>query len=87
MRNFIKKMIMMIMAVAAFFFATPAMAQKAHKGGKISAATRLVIKDRDGGMSFEKAKAFAKEHKSARKQKMRNPPHTRSNSGGSSRLR
>ena len=43
MRNFIKKMIMMIMAVAAFFFATPAMAQKAHKGGKISAATRLVI--------------------------------------------
>ena len=74
MRNFIKKMIMMIMAVAAFFFATPAMAQKAHKGGKISAATRLVIKDRDGGMSFEKAKAFAKEHKSARKQRMTKMP-------------
>lgn len=74
MRNFIKKMIMMIMAVAAFFFATPAMAQKAHKGGKISAATRLIIKDRDGGMSFEKAKAFAKEHKSARKQKMSKMP-------------
>ena len=53
MRNFIKKMIMMIMAVAAFFFATPAMAQKVHKSGKISAATRLVIKDRDGGMSLE----------------------------------
>ena len=74
MRNFIKKMIMMIMAVAAFFFATPAMAKKAHKSGKISAVTRLVIKDRDGGMSFEKAKAFAKEHKSARKQKMTKMP-------------
>ena len=74
MRNFIKKMMMVIMAVATFLFATPAMAQKAHKGGKISAATRLVIKDRDGGMSFEKAKAFAKEHKSARKQKMTKMP-------------
>ena len=51
MRNFIKKMIMMIMALAAFFLpATPSMAQKSSK---ISPATRFVIKDRDGGLSLE----------------------------------
>lgn len=52
MRNFIKKMMMtVVMALAMLFgFTSPAVAQKA---GKISGATRLVLRDRDGKMSLE----------------------------------
>jgi len=59
MRKFIKKMIMMIMAFATFFVATPAMAQQTvKKGGKISGPTRLIIKDRDGEMSLQAPQAL-----------------------------
>ena len=66
MRNFIKKMIMMaVMALAMLFGFTPAvMAQMS----KLSPATRMIIADRDGKISIEKANAFAKGHQTTKTQ-------------------
>lgn len=66
MRNFIKKMIMMaVMALAMLFgFTAPAVAQMS----KLSPATRMIIADRDGKISIEKANAFAKEHQPTKTQ-------------------
>jgi hypothetical protein len=66
MRNFIKKMIMMaVVALAMLFgFTAPAVAQKS----KLSPATRMIIADRDGKISIEKANAFAKGHQPTKTQ-------------------
>ena len=66
MRNFIKKMVMMaVMALAMLFgFTAPAMAQMS----KLSPATRMIIADRDGKISIEKANAFAKGHQTTKTQ-------------------
>ncbi len=62
MRNFIKKMMMtVVMALAMLFgFTSPAVAQKA---GKISGATRLVLRDRDGKMSLETPQGLTRDKK------------------------
>ena len=53
MRKFIKKMVMMaVMALAMLFGFTPSVMAQA-KGGKISAATRLIMAERDGKLSLE----------------------------------
>ncbi len=63
MKSFFTKFAMTLMAVTLVFSA-PAWAQKS----KLTPATRMIIADRDGKMSFEKVNTFAKSHQPTKTQ-------------------
>ena len=66
MRDYISRLLLVLMVLLGAFVAQPAVAQHKAKG-KLSANTRLIIADRDGKISLDKAKTHMAEMKKQRR--------------------